>query len=270
MRTAEGRRAVIKPTKSLQAYDHFLRAFAAFTVLSREGLETTLAECRRAITLDPAYASAYGLAAWCHTWRHQQTWALDPNEERAQAIQYARLAIEFGSDDPTALWMGGHSIAYLGAGTEDGARIIDRALAINPNSATAWAMSGYVQAYLGNGKTGVDRFKKAMRLSPLDPLGHIFKSGSSLAYLTDRQYAEALHWANLAVAEQPKFASSLRLRAAALGLLGRMAEAKDAARALLAAMPKLTIASLLQESWRGAPHHVEYIEILRKIGIPEA
>ena len=115
-----------------------------------------------------------------------------------------------------------------------------------------------------------DHFKKAMRLSPLDPLGHTFKSGIGLAYMTDRQYDEALHWVDLALAEQPKFVGSLRMRAAALAMLGRIAEAKDALRALLAVAPSLTIAGLTQGNWRGTTHHAEWIEILRGLGVPDA
>jgi hypothetical protein len=142
MRTAELHRAAIKRTRSLGAYDHFLRALAAFNRLTRKSLETTLAECRQAVALDPAYASAYGLAAWCYVWRDAQTWTVDQAGERTESIRHARLAVEFGADDPTALWMAGHVIAYSGAGNRDGARIIDRSLAINPNSAQAWNVNG--------------------------------------------------------------------------------------------------------------------------------
>lgn len=269
MRTAEVRRAATKPTTSLQAYDHFLRAFAAFTAFSPDNLEATLVECRRALALDPGYASAYGLAAWCGTWRHHQMWATDLDEERAQAVQHAWRAVEFGADDPTALWMAGHTIAHLTVGTEDGARIIDRALAINPNSAEAWSVSGYARTYLGQGKTAIDHFRKALRLSPLDPLAHSFRSGIAMAYLTDRQYQEALEWADLALTEQPKFVSSLRIRVGALGLLGRTEDAKDAARALLAVVPNLTIAGITKDSWRATHHHRPFIDALRAAGIPE-
>jgi len=43
-----------------------------------------------------------------------------------RSIGFARLAVEHGSNDPTALYMAGHTLAYSGAGTEEGARIIER------------------------------------------------------------------------------------------------------------------------------------------------
>jgi adenylate cyclase len=268
MRTAEVRRAV-RQTTSLQAYDHFLRALAAFDRLTRASLEVTLVECQQAVALDPAYASAYGLAAWCYIWRDAQAWTADSAGERAESIRHARLAIEFGADDPTALWMAGHVIAYSGAGNEEGARIIDRSLAINPNSAQAWNVNGWVHAYLGHGTAAVGHFERAMRLSPLDPLGHTFKCGLAFACLADRDYTNARRWADLALADQPKFVPSLRVKAAACGLLGRTSEARATVRTLLAAVPHYTLADVPDRSGRKAPHYLAYVEGLRKAGVPE-
>src|ERR1700722_15267144 len=62
---AEMERARTKHTLSLTAYDCFLRALAALRIPTKPGLQEGLALCRQAITLDPNYASAYGVAAWC-------------------------------------------------------------------------------------------------------------------------------------------------------------------------------------------------------------
>jgi adenylate cyclase len=62
MRTAEAQRAILKPTTSLQAYDHFLRALAAFHQLTKKSLEVTLAECQRQLS-STVILITYGLAA---------------------------------------------------------------------------------------------------------------------------------------------------------------------------------------------------------------
>lgn len=128
-------------------------------------------------------------------------------------------------------------------------------------------MSGWVYDYLGDGATAIERFQKAMRLSPRDPLGYTFNSGLALAYLVDGKYEEALEWADLALAEQPKFSSSLRMKTAALAMLGRIDEANEVARALLAAEPDLTIERLTFLRWR--QHQSAYMDGLRRAGIPE-
>jgi hypothetical protein len=94
-------RARAKPTASLTAYDCFLRALAALRIPTKPGLEEGLALCRQAITLDPNYASAYGVAAWCCMQRLAHGWAAE-GDHKAGA-EFARHAIEAGGDDPTAL-----------------------------------------------------------------------------------------------------------------------------------------------------------------------
>ena len=64
---AEIERAKRKPTESLDAYDYYLRGMAAiyrFTV--REANVEALQLFKRAIELDPEFATAYGLAAYCY------------------------------------------------------------------------------------------------------------------------------------------------------------------------------------------------------------
>src|SRR5262249_8198922 len=67
---AEIERAQHKPTESLDAYDHYLRALAGFhrgfVECNREANQEALRLTYRAIELDPNYSSAYGLAAHCY------------------------------------------------------------------------------------------------------------------------------------------------------------------------------------------------------------
>jgi tetratricopeptide (TPR) repeat protein len=189
-------------------------------------------------------------------------------EERAQALKHARLAIDFGANDPNALWMAAHVIAFCGGGNEQGLRIVERSLALNRNSAQAWSVSGFVNWYLGNGKIAVDHFKRAIRLSPADPLGHTFKCGVAFAYFAEGQYEEAVNWADMALSEQPRFLPSLRIKAAASALLGRIKDAQATARLLLAAAPDLTLRDVPNKYSRPSSSFA-YIDGLRKAGVPE-
>ena len=60
---AEIGRVSRKATESLQAYDYYLRGVADFYTITRSGNDLALANLRRAIELDPNYATAYGFAA---------------------------------------------------------------------------------------------------------------------------------------------------------------------------------------------------------------
>ncbi|WP_372340913.1 winged helix-turn-helix domain-containing protein, partial [Pseudomonas aeruginosa] len=81
---AEIERAKRKPTESLGAYDYYLRGTAKLHTGTREAIEEALRLFYTAIELDPEFASAYGMAAWCHFWRKLNGWMQEPAREIAE------------------------------------------------------------------------------------------------------------------------------------------------------------------------------------------
>jgi hypothetical protein len=74
---AEIEHAQRKPTESLNAYDCYLRGLACFHRGSRQSLTDALNFFGRAIQLDPDFASAYGMAAWCYVICNNSGWLPD-------------------------------------------------------------------------------------------------------------------------------------------------------------------------------------------------
>src|SRR5262249_28509721 len=62
------------------------------------------------------------------------------------------------------------------------ASMIERALALNPNSANAWMASGWLSCYRNQPEAAIGAFERAMRLSPFDPLGFSATGGLALAH----------------------------------------------------------------------------------------
>jgi hypothetical protein len=54
---------------------------------------------------------------------------------------------------------------------------------------------GNVLAFTNAGDKGIDAFRRAIRLSPFDPLGFRFTGGLAIAHMMAGQYAEAMGWA---------------------------------------------------------------------------
>ena len=81
----------------------------------------------------------------------------------------AHRAVELGKDDAIALAAGGWALAYVVRDLGVGAALIDRALVLNSNSAEAWYYGGWAKNLLGEPEPAIERFARAMRLSPLDP-----------------------------------------------------------------------------------------------------
>ena len=66
---AQLERARRKPTESLDAYDCYLRAAANYWPMQREECDEVLRLTHRAIELDPGFAAAYAIGAWCYVRR---------------------------------------------------------------------------------------------------------------------------------------------------------------------------------------------------------
>ena len=82
---AEIDRAKHKPTDSLDAYDYYLRAMMYFNQWTSESISEALRLFYKAIELDPGFATAHGLAAWCYVRRRLSGWMKDPLQEMPDA-----------------------------------------------------------------------------------------------------------------------------------------------------------------------------------------
>ena len=137
LQQAEIDRAKRKPTDNLDAYDYFLRATARFHHWTEEATGEALGLCHKAIQLDPDFASACALAAFCYLPRKVYGWITDRDQEVAEAKRLALRAAELGGGDADALVKAGYVLARVVGELEGGAAFIDRALALNPNLAAA-------------------------------------------------------------------------------------------------------------------------------------
>jgi adenylate cyclase len=176
-----------------------------------------------------------------------------------------------GKDDPTALWSGGLSLAYLANEVEAGAAYIDRALVLNPNLAASWNASGWVRMYLGESASAVEHFERAMRLSPLDPLAYLACTGMAFAHAFAGRYDDAISWATKALHEHPNWSTALRVAAIAYALSDRMVEARAAVARLREVDPALTLGNVSRVAppLRRAEDRFRFTESLRKAGLPE-
>ena len=144
----------------------------------RRGHGRSRALAKRALALDPSYAPAAAMVGWCRIFQRVQGWGAASDAEVAEALRLARQAVEVGRDDPEALWMAGYTIDILAGDHSAATGAIDRALALNPNSALAWSARGFVLGCAEPVHPGDRGAQQAMRLSPLDPLAWFFTAGS--------------------------------------------------------------------------------------------
>jgi TolB-like protein/class 3 adenylate cyclase len=269
---AEIERAKRKPTESLDAYALYLRGLAAYYQFGdRQANDEALRLFNNAIELDPDFAAAYGRAALCYVIAIYSGWFSDTANEIAEVQRLAQRAVELGKDDAIALSASGYALVFVVRDLEVGAAFIDRALVLNSNLAEAWNFGGWVKNFLGEPETAIERFARAMRLSPLDLRATAMRSGTAHAHFFLGRYDEAASWAAMALQENPDLQPGLRIAAASNAMAGRPEQAHEAVARLRQLNPALRVSNLkdVRGPYRRAEDLSRYEEGLRRAGLPE-
>jgi TolB-like protein len=270
MEQAEIERARCKPTANLDSYDYYLQGMAKVHQATKTANDDALRLFYKAIELDPNFASAYGMAAWCYTWRKMNGWMADRVKEVAETGRLSRQAVELGKDDAVALSMGGFALAHVVDEAEDGAAFIDRALILNPNLAVGWLLSGWINIRLGKPEVTIERATRAIRLSPLDPFTPLAHTIIGAGHFYAGRYDEASSWADKGFREQPNSAAAARMAAGSHALAGRLDQAHKAMARLREIDPTLRVSRLRHlVPFRRPEDLAIYEEGLRKAGLPE-
>ena len=274
MERAEIERVRRKPTESLDSYDYYLRGMASHHSPPFANPASTTEALRlfsRAIDLDPAFATAYAMAAYCYVMRKGSGNMADPVLESAEAARLAHRAIELGQDDAHAISTGGFALAFVCSDLDTGAALIDRAIALNPNLSAAWFYSGYVKLWLGAPDTAIEHFARAMHFSPLDPTMPRMQAATADAHFHAGRHDEAAAWAALALRHAPDHHNALRINAAANALIGQLERAGNSIARLRQLDPILRVSNLQrsQGPYRRAEYTARYEEALRKAGLPK-
>jgi TolB-like protein len=267
---AEIERAKRKPTDSLDAYDYYLRGMANSHQGTREATNEALPLFYKAIELDPDFASAYAMAAWCFFWRKVNGWVTDRSREIAEGARLARRAVELGRDDAVALARSSTSFAHFMGDLDGGIALLDRALVLNPNLSAAWFLAGFLRVWRGEPDDGIERIAHAMRLSPLDSEMYRMQCGTALGHLLAGRFDDASSWAEKSFRELPSFLIAVSVMAASHALAGRTNEARQAMGRLRRLDPALHLSNLKDWLPFQRPEAIANLaEGLRKAGLPE-
>jgi adenylate cyclase len=254
--------------ESLDAYDCVLRALPHVWALDRTANSLALKHLTRAVEIEPNYPLALSMSAWCRAQQRIYGWAADSREARAETLRLAKSAGDMSSDDPMVLTMlcAAHSVI---GDLDVASALIEKALALNSNSALAWARSGVLKVYLDQPELAIEHFQRAMRLSPFDPMNFNVHFGMGMANFGAARYEDSLRCWKKGLLERPDLDWPLRSVAACLGVLGRISEAHEVVRQVLQAAPDMTVSKHVAIM----PHRGDYpqriAEGLRKAGLPE-
>lgn len=241
---AEIDRVTRNPPQRADAYDWMLRAYAQLAAFTPEAMAAAVTSLERALALDPGYAQALAALAYARAQCHFQGWIAQDATTRAAAVEQAWTAVERAGQDAQVLWMAAFAIWNMAGPAREPARdLFRRSLLLNPNSAMALTLTGWIETMCGNIAEGRAMVMRAQRLSPRDPRGWFAAGVMALAAVIEGDYAEAQSWAERSLAQNRRFAVALRTLAVAQMKLGQEEAARATVRSLLAIEPELTVSA---------------------------
>ena len=242
LRDAELNRARGRRPTNPTAYDCFLRGMAKCFAKSRGENDETMRLLQRAIASDPEFAPAYALASACCIYRSGNGWSEDcpsrsatrrgTGEDRGAAGRRRRRRAGARWPFPR---LPGRGVPDLSLS------LTERALVLNPSSATALQFGGWARLHAGDPDQAMMHFLRGTRLNPIDTKRFILDSGLAYACLMRGHAAEAVSWAHKSLAGAPHWIIAALPLAGALALLGRVEEARVAFAPLLERVPSHTI-----------------------------
>jgi len=268
IRLAEIERSRRRRPQDLSSYDHTIRAMPHVWALEKEESAKALQLLERALTIDPEYPLALALAGWCHAQRSVYNWADDIVDSQSRAHSLAERAAALSGDDPLILAILGAVHTFIrNHGT---ARILlERALVLDPNCAWAWSRLGWLDNYADQPGQAIEKFERALRLSPIDPMNFNNYAGIGSAHHVAAEYDRATMFYWRALQERPHAYWIYRNLAPALSAAGRLEEAREAFAEMLRHYPDLTVSKFKQAMVFSAPSMERMVRHLQSLGLPE-
>jgi TolB-like protein/Tfp pilus assembly protein PilF len=267
---AETARLGAKPVDRFDGHDWLLRAASLLYTFDEQDLRAAGVYLDRAVALDPGFARAHAYKAWWYVLLICESRSRDPAGDTALAEVAAQRAMTLDGTDAFVLAVAAHVEALLRRRPEVAADMFDRSLRLNENSAFAWGLSAATDCYLGRSDDALARLENAGRLSPCDPLIFYSWSAAGLAECLAGRYDRAIAWLEKALRQNPRFVASHRTLTTCLWHAGRRAEAKAAARNLLALDRNFRISAFARRYPLRRPEHMKrYLAGLRAAGLPE-
>jgi len=163
---AEVERAKRRPPGNTDAYDCYLRGLSYLSPMSADGVMQAMRLFKQASALDPDYAVAYSMTMFCHVSRVAFGLVEDIEHERSEVTRLVQIVMRIGQEDGVALSQAAWAVAYVLRDLSSAKQLIDRAIELNPNLATAWASSGWINIWLGHPEVALEHLGRAQRLDP--------------------------------------------------------------------------------------------------------
>ncbi|HXC52273.1 MAG TPA: adenylate/guanylate cyclase domain-containing protein [Candidatus Limnocylindrales bacterium] len=242
---AEQLRIRQKPAPHLDSWECFQKgAHLLFGLRAKGELDEAMRLLRRSRELDPSFSTAAALETVCHAAMLTYHWSDDPARTVADARAAAEMALSLSDDDPWAYAAMGYATSY-GGDTAAAVAAFERAIDLNPSLTMAY--QGLAVALTTESPDEAIRvMEKAIRLSPRDQQMHFFLHQLAVANLVAGRLEAAVEREKESLRLRGDQPHGYRVLAAALGHLGRSAEALEALATMRRISPSFSLDTFRQ------------------------
>lgn len=210
-------------TKSIEAYDEFLKGWQLFWIFSKDSNHRAREYFLKAIKLDDQFARAYANLALTYTYDYINAWQEDTEQSMQLAMDYARKAVAMDPSIPQVHWVMGLIFMFnkdYQSALESAQKTLDK----DPNYADGHGLMATILNYAGKPKEALKFMKTAMLLNPHHP--SIYKIIRGEIHFNLREYDKAIDYFEAALERNPEAQEPRLWLAAAYALSNRMDEAE--------------------------------------------
>jgi len=252
---------IARGTDSLEAYLKYLQARERHMRFTKEDNLASRRLVEEAISIDPEFGVAYSFLAMTHFLDVVLQATKSPGQSITKAIELARKGI--------ALSDAGHDVlGFLYLNTKQYDKAIaecERAVHLDPNSATAHTFYGLTLTQTGRFEDAVDQLEQGVRLDPTSSFG---LRSLAIAYSFVGRHEEAIATCKKAIQKAPKDLVSHIILTRAYSMAGRIEEAQNAAAEVLRINPNFSLESYAKRvSFKNQAHRDRVVEALRDAGL---
>jgi adenylate cyclase len=187
------------------------------------------------------------------------------------ALEQTRRALDASPDCSLALAIEGFVHCHMRRDLDAAGATLRTALAVNPNEPLAWLFASVVQVFREESEQAWDSARRAIELSPLDPMRHYYEALGSAAALAANRLPEAIRMASRALETNNTHLPTLRQLAVAQVEADEIEAARRTAKSILAIDPDFTLVEYVARAPRGGERfRMRCAKALRQAGIPES
>lgn len=232
-----------QPIRCLDNYALMLGGIALMHRSAPDQFGTGRLALEELLRRDPGLDAARAWLAKWYVLRVTRGLTTNPQADADAALAQARQSQRAPDAAGLGLAMEGFVHLHLLRDFERAQRLIDRACSRHPSEPLAWLFGGVAHSFLDQPDAALAASRRALSLSPLDPLLYYFESLAASSAIVARRYEEAITLCRRSLRRNVTHLHTHRALVTACWAAGKPVQARQAAQQLLRLSPGYTVAA---------------------------